>query len=168
MNGVCVGWLGSPGPGVVSPASLGDLVLLGWFHCSWVGLLVSQLMRWLMDQSQGCPERGFIRGNEEVFLPRVRWQAVVESLLFIYLFSIFCLFRATPVAYGGSQDRDPTGATATGLYHSQDCELHHSSRHCRIPNPPSEARDRTCILMDASQIHFQWATAGTPKPGLCP
>ena len=26
------------------------------------------------------------------------------------------------------------------------------------------ARDRTCILMDASQIRFHWGTTGTPEP----
>ena len=30
------------------------------------------------------------------------------------------------------------------------CNQHHSSRQRRILNPLSEARDRTCILMDAS------------------
>jgi len=30
--------------------------------------------------------------------------------------------------------------------------LHHSSQQYQILNPLSEARDRTCILMDASQI----------------
>ena len=37
--------------------------------------------------------------------------------LFIYLF-IYLLFRAAPVAYGGSQARGPVGAVATGLRHS--------------------------------------------------
>ena len=37
--------------------------------------------------------------------------------IFIYLF-IYCLFRAAPVAYGGSQARGPIGAVATGLHHS--------------------------------------------------
>ena len=32
-------------------------------------------------------------------------------------------------------------------------DLYHSSQQCRILNPVSEARDPTCILMDASQIH---------------
>ena len=35
--------------------------------------------------------------------------------LFIYLFS---LLRATPMAYGGFQARDPIRATAAGLNHS--------------------------------------------------
>ena len=58
-----------------------------------------------------------------------------------------------PVAYGGSQARGGIGAVAAGL--------HHSSRQCLIPNPKSEARDQTCILMDASQIRFCRAMTGT-------
>ena len=37
------------------------------------------------------------------------------------------------------------------------CSLHHSSQQRRTLNPPSEARDQTCVLMDACQIHFRWA-----------
>ena len=37
---------------------------------------------------------------------------------------------------------------------SHICDLHHSPpRQCQILNPLSEARDRTRILMDTSQIH---------------
>ena len=35
---------------------------------------------------------------------------------------------------------------------SHICDLHHSSQQRQIPNPLSKARDRTRILMDASQI----------------
>ena len=35
---------------------------------------------------------------------------------------------------------------------SRICDLHCSSWQCQILNPLSEARDRTCVLMDASQI----------------
>ena len=42
------------------------------------------------------------------------------------------------------------------------CNLHHSLWQHRIPDPLSEAQDRTCILMDASQIRFHWDTTGTP------
>ena len=34
------------------------------------------------------------------------------------------------------------------------CHLHYSSRQRQILNLLSEARDRTCVLMDTSQIHF--------------
>ena len=33
-------------------------------------------------------------------------------------------------------------------------DLHHSSQQCWILNPLSEDRDRTCVLMEASQIPF--------------
>ena len=41
-------------------------------------------------------------------------------------------------------------------------DLHHSSRQCRLLNPLNKARDRTCVLMDTSQILFCCATMGTP------
>ena len=42
-----------------------------------------------------------------------------------------------------------TTATATPDL-SRICNLHHSSQQCWILNPPSEARDRTCVLKDTS------------------
>ena len=54
-----------------------------------------------------------------------------------------------------------TTATAT-WGPSGVCDLYHSSRQCQILNPLREARDRTCVLMDTSQIRFCWATMGTP------
>ena len=68
--------------------------------------------------------------------------------------SLSFFFRATPEAYGGSQARDRIRAVATGL--------RHSSRQYRILNPLSEARDRTYVLMYASQISFPCAMTGTP------
>ena len=54
-------------------------------------------------------------------------------------------------------------ATATATAHpSHICELYHSSWQCQIPEPLSEARDQTHILMDTSQIHFCCPTRGTP------
>ena len=41
-------------------------------------------------------------------------------------------------------------------------DLHHSLWQCQILNTLSEARDWTCILMDAGQIRFCWATMGIP------
>ena len=42
------------------------------------------------------------------------------------------------------------------------CNLYHSSRQRWILNPLREARDQICVLMDTSQIHFHWATRGSP------
>ena len=62
--------------------------------------------------------------------------------------------RGTAVAY--------TTATAT-RDPSQVFDLCHSSKQCQILNLLSEVRDGTCVLMDASQIHFRWAMMGTPE-----
>ena len=42
------------------------------------------------------------------------------------------------------------------------CNLHHSSRQCRILKLLSKARDQTSYLMVPSQICFHCATKGTP------
>ena len=63
-------------------------------------------------------------------------------------------FRAAPEAHESSQARELSCGVAAGLYHS-------SPQHW-ILDPLSEARDRTCILMDTSQIGFCRATTGTP------
>ena len=98
---------------------------------------------------------------------------VCFHLIFLYLFFL----RAAPSAYRGSQARHPIGAVAAGLHHShsnarslthraQDLshvfELHHSSQQCQILNPPSGARDPTCVLMVTSQMRFYCTTVGTP------
>ena len=79
-----------------------------------------------------------------------------------FSFSFFFFLRATHMAYGGSQARDPTGAVAACLCQSHSnsgsephLNLHHSSWQCWILNLLSEARDRTCNLMVPSQIHFR-------------
>ena len=82
----------------------------------------------------------------------------------------FCLFRAALTGYGGSQARGQIRAVAAGL-----CLSHSNTRSepCLRPTPQlkatpilsplSEARDWNCVLMDASQIRFCWATMETPQ-----
>ena len=56
---------------------------------------------------------------------------------------------AAPVAYGSSRARVPVGTAAAGLRQSQSntgSKLQFAAM--QIPNPLSEARDQTCILMD--------------------
>ena len=58
----------------------------------------------------------------------------------------------------------PATATATAMLdQSLIWDLHHSSQQCQIPNPLSEARGRTHVLMDTSWIRFCCATTGTPN-----
>ena len=46
-------------------------------------------------------------------------------------------------------------ATATATWDlNHVCDLHHSSRQHRIPNPLVEARDQTRILMDISLVRY--------------
>ena len=54
-------------------------------------------------------------------------------------------------------------ATATAMRDpSCSCDLCHSLWQCQIPDPLTEVRDQTLILMDTSQIRFPCATMGTP------
>ena len=71
----------------------------------------------------------------------------------------FCLFRATPEAYGSSWARGQIVAVAASLHHSHTmpdqncmCDLHCSLWQWGILNPLGKARDLTCILMGASWI----------------
>ena len=96
------------------------------------------------------------------------WRRTWSLLLFFSFFFSF-LFRTAPTEYGGSQAGGPIRAVAAGLQTAtamQDpsciCDLHHSSQKCQILNPLSGARDQTCVLMNASQLCFCWATMGTP------
>ena len=82
----------------------------------------------------------------------------------------FLLFRATSVAYGSSQARSQIRATVASLRTaiampelSHICDLHCSSQQCRIPDPLSETRGQTCILMDTSYVRFCWTAMGTPS-----
>ena len=90
-----------------------------------------------------------------------------RNSIFFFVF-VFCLFRATPTAYGGSQARGPIGATAASLHHSpsndrsKPCLIHHSSQHHQILKPLSEAREWSHNLTGPSWICFRCATPGTP------
>ena len=62
-----------------------------------------------------------------------------------FFFFFFLRFRATPVAYGSSQARRGTGATAAGLHHSDsgsELPLGPTSQltQCGILSPLSKAR----------------------------
>ena len=114
-----------------------------------LGVLGSPALGLQEDQAYSeCP-RLVVVGTMTNFLP---------PSLASFLFS-FCLFRAAPAAYGGSQVRGGVRSTAAGLHRnhsnarSQPClRLPHSSGQCRIINPLSKTRVRTCVLTDTSQV----------------
>ena len=58
----------------------------------------------------------------------------------------------------------PAYTTATAMQDlSLIFDLHYSSWQRQVLNPLSEARNRTCVLMDASQIRFRCSMMGTTK-----
>ena len=79
----------------------------------------------------------------------------------IFLFG-WLVFRATLAAHGGSQAKGPIGYATAISDPSHVCDLHHSSRQHRIPNPLSEARGQTHNVMVPSWTRFHCAMAGTP------
>ena len=54
---------------------------------------------------------------------------LICQFYFIYLFLSFCLFRAEPKAYGGSQARIQIGAVAAGLQHIRAMFATHTTAH---------------------------------------
>ena len=84
------------------------------------------------------------------------------SFLCSFFFLCVCLFDiswAAPAAYGGPQARGPIRAAAASLRQSHSnagssriCNLHHSSRQCRILSSLSKGRDQTRNLMVPSRI----------------
>ena len=82
------------------------------------------------------------------------WKYLFFFFLFIFL-GLLLQHMEVPRLEGESKLQLVAAATAT-----QDpslfCDLHHRSGQFQILNPLSEARDWTCIFMDASQIPFCW------------
>ena len=125
------------------------------------------------SQGQGCRNKG--RGLHILQRRPPTNFFIIKLLLwfFVCLFWFglvwFVLFRATPIACGGSQARGRIGAAAPGLCHSHGTTrsepyLWPTSQvtQCWILNSLREARDRTQFLMDAGWFHYHWATTGPP------
>ena len=135
------------------------LVLL--LSCSWILLQMLGYLQWPSTWlSHICSGYSSLCSppQERVSLFKKVNQIISVSFFF---FCLFAFSRATPAAYGDSQARGQIGAVAPSLHRSHSNtrsrpyrDLQHSSRQHRILNPLSKARDRTCVLMDASQIHF--------------
>ena len=105
-----------------------------------------------------------INSNHKTFLINQQAFRVLtpETAILFY----FCLFRAPPATYVGSQARGPTGAASVSLHHSHSnarpsMSATYTDRGKAGPfNPLSKARDRTCILMDTSRILNQLSHHG--------
>ena len=82
---------------------------------------------------------------------------LIPSFFFFFFFLLFLephpQHMEVPRLGVQSQLKLLASTTATAMQDpSRVCDRRHSSRQRQILNLPSEARDRTCILTDASQI----------------
>ena len=103
-----------------------------------------------------------------VIIIKVRWLISFLSFSPFFFFFVFLgphLQHMGVPRLGVKLELQPPGYTTSIA--TQDLsyisDLHHSSQQCLILNPLNEARDWYCILRDASQIRFCWATMGNPK-----
>ena len=64
------------------------------------------------------PAPACTRSSSSAFLGQYLPSVPQAAQGFLFFFFFFCLFRATPVAYGGSQARGQIGATAASPHHS--------------------------------------------------
>ena len=92
-----------------------------------------------------------------------------DFIWFDFGFWFFCLFRATPTAYGGSQHRGQIRAIAASLHsHSNARSEPHLQptpqlRATPEPSPTEQGQGSTCVLTDPSQVCSRWARMGTPR-----
>ena len=100
---------------------------------------------------------------------KIRWcyWTVTQTVLFYFILFIlfFCFLGPHPChmkfpRLGVELELQLPAYTTSDP--SRICNLHHSSGQCQIPNPLSEARNWTCILMDTNRVHFHCTTMGTP------
>ena len=84
------------------------------------------------------------------------FRGLFPSFFFFFFFLELHLWHMEVLRLGiDSELQLPAYTTATATPDpSRVCDLHHSSRQCRIVNLLSEARARTRVLMDASWVHF--------------
>ena len=95
-------------------------------------------------------------------------EETIKNTFFSFFFFVFLgphLQHIEVPSLGAESELQPLAyTTATAVPDpSHVCDLHHTSWQRWILNPLNEARNRTCVLMDTSQIHFHWGMTGTPQ-----
>ena len=93
---------------------------------------LTQDPRWCLRSSEHTKHPWFVL-FKYVNLKSVQMIVSIKlGLWVVYLFTYFCLFRATHVANGSFQARGPMGATAASLHHSHN---YAGSKPCLRPIP---------------------------------
>lgn len=133
------------------------------YYQAWLGLPDSHVLIW------PPPLRGFQKARNRTMqrLCICAYEEKIEvGLQFVF---IFCFLGLHPqhmeIRRLGveSELQLPAHTTATATWDlCLVCDLYHSSWQHQIPDPLSEARDWTHILMYTSRTCFRCATTGTP------
>ena len=134
------------------------------FHITYINIHIVQdqhMIRYeLIKPLRGKFHPTSLNSGTLILLEIGQWKAKIWFFLPFFFFFFFAK-RAALAAYRSSQSRGQIGVTSDGLHHSHRtsdlshvCNLHHSSRQRQIPNPLSQARDRTHNLMVPSHIPF--------------
>ena len=95
----------------------------------------------------------------------------IEVWFFFFFLVFFCLFRAAPVGYGGSQARGPIGTVAAGVMpEPQQCRIRAVSVTCTTVHGNAGSLthwERPGMEPSPSRMLVgfttQWATTGTPR-----
>ena len=138
---------------------------------SWNFLLFSRIKSTcsLFDYLLTSWHRTMVQARSVISLPQLN-QPFLWGIVFPW--PLFCLFVCLFFAFlrpnpwhmevsrlgGKSELQLPAYTMAKAMQDpSRVCNLHHSSRQPQIPDPLSEARDQTCIVLNTSWIHFHFA-----------
>ena len=104
------------------------------------------------------------KGNRISILNLKLFSFILLKQVFFFFLGLYLRQMKVPRLRVESELQPSAYATAIATQHlSHVCDIHHSSWQCQISDSLGAARDRTIILMDASQISFHCATMGTPR-----
>ena len=96
--------------------------------------------------------------------PKVSFFRESLNILFFFFFKLHPWHMEVSKLGVKSKLQLPAYATVTAMPDlSHICELYHSSQQRQILNPLSEATDQTHNFINTSQVHYRWATMGTPN-----
>jgi len=138
--------IGAPDRAVISSAHLCHLK-------NWVGLLMDVKTKDTIKAKNGR-RKDLLLVVHGIFSQGSICPNSTIGEVFFFFFSGPRLWHMEIPRQGVESELQPlayTAATAT-RDPSHICDQHHSSWQHGIPNPPIDARDRTCILMDPSQV----------------
>ena len=134
-------------------------VLHKWYHCHWLASIKTSLTPLQKSLSATILKTAFLDSCENG-LKLLAKEYSQYKICYLNLFFFFLVFLGpypqhmeVPMLGVELELQLAAYATTTATTDlSHVCDLHCSSRQCRILNPLNEAKDQTCIIMDTSWI----------------